>query len=81
MYITHHYSYIVNSTKLSWLWQYGYVYVISTCNYYRKLMYSMIRILAIADIMERCIMCGAGDDSLDHPEYSDRVSSDITCTY
>lgn len=29
----------------------------------------------IADIMERCIMCGAGDDSLNHPEYSDWVSN------
>ena len=29
----------------------------------------------IVDMMERCIMCGAEDDSLNHPDYSDWLSS------
>ena len=32
-------------------------------------------------MMERCIMCGAGDDSLNHPDYSDCMGKYITCKF
>ena len=29
----------------------------------------------LVDMMEHCIMCGAGHASLNHPDYSDQISS------
>ena len=38
---------------------------------FTKLLLLLLLLIYIMDIKERCIMCGAGDTSLNHPDYCD----------
>ena len=44
--------------------------------------YNLLSLLSIyvVEMCERCIFCGAGDDSFNHPAYVDWVSK-IPCSY
>lgn len=37
-------------------------------------MASTVRNFNVADMSDRCILCGVGDESIDHPEYTDWVN-------